>query len=315
MNQKYEISVICYAYNHEKYIRRALESFVNQRVNVPFKVIVHDDASIDRTAEIIREYAEKYPSIIYPILQSENQYSKGVYILKKYIAKHVDTKYIAVCEGDDYWSDDNKLQIQFDYMESHPEVVLCVHDTERISEQGEQLNLFFNGKREDTEYTADEVIRRGGGGLFHTSSFFWRASAGLLVPDEFKIKGIGDYSQAIYLASLGNVHYIGKVMSMYRTGSINSWVSRTTKDKEKLCNHYYNQIDGLLNIDQATSQRYHASINYAISTSLFKIAAIRADYSMVKNNKELNDYYKKQPIITKLKFIVKCCLKKVRLVK
>lgn len=111
------ISVCCLAYNHEKYIRECLDGFINQKTDFIFEVLIHDDASTDKTAEIIREYEVNYPEIIKPIYQSENQYSKGVKVTSTYNWSRVKGKYIAMCEGDDYWTDPLKLQKQFDYLE------------------------------------------------------------------------------------------------------------------------------------------------------------------------------------------------------
>lgn len=125
---KYEIpivTVICCTYNQELYIRQCLEGFIKQKPSFKFEVIVHDDASYDGTTEIIREYEQKYPHIIKPIYQEENQYSRKVDILKTFVYPKVRGKYVATCEGDDYWTDDLKLQKQVDTLDLHPEYSMC----------------------------------------------------------------------------------------------------------------------------------------------------------------------------------------------
>ena len=122
------VAIKCLTYNHEPYIRDALEGFVMQKTNFRFVAIVHDDASTDGTANVIREYAEKYPDIIKPIFETENQYSKKNSSLTKIMAKALEAtgaKYIALCEGDDYWTDPHKLQKQVDFLEAHPEYGMC----------------------------------------------------------------------------------------------------------------------------------------------------------------------------------------------
>ena len=121
------ISIICNTYNQEKYIADALDSFLMQKVSVPFEILVHDDASTDGTAGIIREYEKTYPNVVKPIYQRENQFSKNISITSQIQAPRAKGKYIAFCEGDDYWSDPDKLQIQYDYMESHGECSACCH--------------------------------------------------------------------------------------------------------------------------------------------------------------------------------------------
>ena len=116
------VVIHCLAYNHESFIRECLDGFIMQKTSFPFVAIVHDDASIDKTADIIREYADKYPEIIKPIYESENQYSKGLHrqIMESAIARY-NPKYIAFCEGDDYWIDAYKLQKQVNFLEEHPD--------------------------------------------------------------------------------------------------------------------------------------------------------------------------------------------------
>lgn len=116
------VSIRCIVYNHEPYLRQCLDGFVMQRTTFPFEAIVHDDASTDGSAAIIREYAEKYPGIIKPIFETENQYSKHDGSLNRIMntARHPAAKYVAFCEGDDYWIDPLKLQKQVDFLEMNP---------------------------------------------------------------------------------------------------------------------------------------------------------------------------------------------------
>ena len=103
------VSVLCTAYNHGEYIAQALESFVTQQTDFPFEVLVNDDVSSDNTADIIRQYAGKYPHIIRPFIQEKNLYSQGINIYDHVFYPNVRGKYIALCEGDDFWSDPMKL--------------------------------------------------------------------------------------------------------------------------------------------------------------------------------------------------------------
>lgn len=113
------VSICCITYNHEKFIRDAIEGFLMQKVNFPIEIIIHDDASTDGTADIIREYEKNYPLLIKPIYQKENQYSKGVKVSSSLVWPKATAKYIALCEGDDYWVDTLKLQKQVDFLETN----------------------------------------------------------------------------------------------------------------------------------------------------------------------------------------------------
>ncbi len=132
------VAIKCLVYNHEPYLRDCLEGFVMQQTNFPFVAIVHDDASTDNSAAIIREYEEKYPDIIKPIYEAENQYSKRDGSLGRIMNAAVDAigaKYVAMCEGDDYWTDPLKLQKQVDFMETNPEYGLCYAKAYRYNEE------------------------------------------------------------------------------------------------------------------------------------------------------------------------------------
>lgn len=117
------VSIQCAAYNHEPYIEQSLEGFVMQETSFPFEVIVHDDASTDGTADIIRKYESRFPDIIKPIYETENQFSKGT--VEQIMDKACRGKYIALCEGDDWWTDKSKLQKQIEFLETHPNISAC----------------------------------------------------------------------------------------------------------------------------------------------------------------------------------------------
>ena len=128
-----KVSILSLAHNHEKYIRKALDGFVMQKTNFPFEVLIYDDASTDTTADIIQEYADKYPDIVKPLFEKENQFSRGENVSKKYNWPRVQGEYVALCEGDDYWTDENKLQKQVDFLDSHPDCSLCFHPVSRAA--------------------------------------------------------------------------------------------------------------------------------------------------------------------------------------
>ena len=139
------VAIECLAYNHGPYIRQCLDGFVMQKTDFPFIAIVHDDASTDNTAEIIQEYALKYPDIIKPILETENQYSKKDGSLGRIIKKAIpeDVKYIALCEGDDYWTDPYKLQKQVDYMEEDHACGLVYTSVRYYSQKEQKFTIYF----------------------------------------------------------------------------------------------------------------------------------------------------------------------------
>lgn len=137
MNKLPLVSICCITYNHEPYIREAIEGFLLQKTSFPIEIIIYDDASTDRTAEIVKEYADKHLELIIPIFQSENQYSQGVKPSRTYVIPRARGKYIAICEGDDYWTDPLKLQKQVDFLEANPDYGLvhtnCITEVNGIT--------------------------------------------------------------------------------------------------------------------------------------------------------------------------------------
>ncbi len=270
-NEEIIITVWCLAYNHEKYIRSALEGFVKQKTSFAYEVIVHDDASTDKTADIIREFAEKYPNIIKPIYQTQNQTQIGVIKLKNFLLPNANGKYIAFCEGDDYWCDENKLQRCYDCLENDSNISMCVHKTQCLNEDGALNKRLIPDPRlklQEGTLTPDELIKIIGAYPFHTSSYVlkrevvesevWNQLSGLklLNGDEILIR---------CAMLLGNIHYINKVMSCRRLWTVNNYNSRLLKksNEEKLALRL-RTIDGELAYDKLSSYRFHRQISTAI---------------------------------------------------
>ncbi len=148
------LSIVCLAYNHAAFISETLDGFLRQETTFPFEIIVHDDASTDATATIIHEYAARYPQVIKPIYQTENQYRKGVPFSTRLFAQ-AHGKYIAYCEGDDYWTDPHKLQIQVDFLEKHRDYVMTYHDAVMFNSQGVVRSPHMQGR-----YRRDATARQ-----------------------------------------------------------------------------------------------------------------------------------------------------------
>lgn len=268
-----EITVMCITYNHERYIRDALEGFINQETAHSFEVIVHDDASTDGTAKIVEEYARKYPQIIKPILQKENQYSQGVSILDNYILPLAKGKYIALCEGDDYWCDSQKLQLQFEFLDHHPEYSACVHSTTfydyRIG--GERAVFKLNG---DGPIPLDLLISNQPS--FHTSSLFTRKKVLESMPSFAKSKhDVGDYPMRVYLALIGGVYYIDKKMSYYRYGVDDSWSSRYRSNSDLACATHVGLIEMLEEADKWSEHKYEKQFSFAILEQNFLLLDVK----------------------------------------
>lgn len=211
------VVIRCITYNHEPYIKDALEGFLMQKTDFPFVAIVHDDASTDNTAGIVREYAEKYPDIIFPIFETKNQYSKRDGSLGEIMKTAQDAtgaKYIAFCEGDDYWTDPLKLQKQVDFLESHPDygisVTACTRHYQRLGK--------FSEYKVEGEITFNILLK---GNCIHTPSVVVRKqllnnyySSG--IKEEVKVTSMGDYQQWLWLSVNSKVYYLQDITTVYR---------------------------------------------------------------------------------------------------
>lgn len=153
------VSICSITYNHAPYIRQCLDGFLMQKTKFRYEIIIHDDASTDGTTEIIKEYAEKHPDLITPIFQKENQYSKGIRgMFPRFCFPHAKGKYIALCEGDDYWTDPLKLQKQVDFLEANPDFVMCFTNAIQHHEDCRIPDAPFSSIV-DRQYSGEEIFK------------------------------------------------------------------------------------------------------------------------------------------------------------
>lgn len=212
----YTVAVWCITYNQKDFIKDALNGFVMQKTNFPFVVIVHDDKSTDGTSDIILEYAKKYPNIIIPVIESENQWSKGglKHVVNIMNSHYRIGKYIAFCEGDDYWTSPDKLQTQIDFLESHPEYSMCFHSAKKKYECNSiaWINCENIG---DKDYDATDLFVNW---TVPTASVVCRKEAMEFYANIKGAERIQNYDIFIILscAMTGKIRGISKQMSVYR---------------------------------------------------------------------------------------------------
>ena len=256
-NDKVMVSIYCLAYNHEQYIRDALEGFVNQVTDFKYEVIIHDDASTDGTASIIKEYEEKYPDIIKPVYQKENQYSQGIDILETFLFRKMSGKYIAICEGDDYWCCNDKLQKQVDFMEKNPKFAGCAHSS-YIENLLTNTKTIYNYSESDYSFEFIDILLWSNK-RFQTSSILLKKEY-LLIPDKLTINRIGDYPRAVNLMLNGGIYYMKDIMSVYRAFTPASWSINNETCKEKKIMVHNAKLKFLDNLDEYTNGVYNREI-------------------------------------------------------
>ena len=235
-----KVSVVCTAYNHEKYLRDALESFVGQETDFPFEVLVNDDASTDGTAAILREYAERYPAIIRPFYQEKNIFSRGGNIYDEVFYPVARGEYIAACEGDDRWTDPHKLQRQVDFLDAHPEYSACEHNTVAHTVGSREPDRVLFEQSGDRDLLFEQAVL-GMSHAYHTSSLMARREFVMNPPDFRAVAyryGFTDHAVAMWLTLQGKVRFLDRCMSVYNISSgVDSWSSDTARHYNKL-KHY-----------------------------------------------------------------------------
>jgi glycosyltransferase involved in cell wall biosynthesis len=215
------VSICCLAFNHELFIRQCIEGFMMQKTNFKFEILIHDDASTDNTAEIIKEYEYKFPDIIKPIYQSENQYSKGIGVSRVYQFPRAQGKYIALCEGDDYWTDPLKLQKQVNFLEANPLYGLVHTDYYNYNERLQKfvhdpvLTVWDTGGSSQYE----ELLK---GNRIGTLTVCFRSEILKKYSAEIKPENqnwlMGDYPLWLFISNFYKIHYISEKMAVYRGG-------------------------------------------------------------------------------------------------
>lgn len=150
------VSICCTTYNHETYIEDAIKGFLMQQVDFPIEILIQDDASTDATAEIVRSYAQKHSGLIKPYYEAENLYSKGVKPLPRLLSR-ARGSFIAICEGDDFWTEPSKLYKQVRFLESHSDVFVCGHAVAQVDACGNLLSQSKFGIHEDRILSQDDL--------------------------------------------------------------------------------------------------------------------------------------------------------------
>ena len=267
-NNDIMVTVFCLAYNHEKYIRQCLDGFVKQKTSFKYEVIVHEDASTDSTADIIREYESKYPNIIKPIYQKENQYNKGFYYTEEFCLKNAKGKYIALCEGDDFWTDDQKLQKQVDAMEKNPSCKMCLCKVRAVQENGERMEQTYpNFEMNTGVYHTEELLKIICKEYsFQTSSYFFEKEKLKEYFDEkpsfFRVAPVGDWPYLLYFSQF-DIYYIDDEMSCYRKNAIGNFSTTMSSSSVEAQKKYYMSMIAMIEaFDQYTQYQYHDSCNH-----------------------------------------------------
>jgi glycosyltransferase involved in cell wall biosynthesis len=244
-----KVSVFVITYNHGKFIRKALESIMSQKTNFTFEVLIGDDASTDETPEIIREFHEKYPAIIRPFLHQKNLGQNGLLNTIETI-QHVKGEYIASLDGDDYWTDDYKLQKQADYLDKNPTFSACFHNAQIIYSGSDKVEI-LNPENQKNILDVEDFIGEEEIWFMATSSVLFRNWIDHY-PDWFLKSISGDIPRYIMLIKKGKIGYLPDLMSIYRKHLEGASFS----DKYDSISFLQNRIDMYKGIDKELGYKY-----------------------------------------------------------
>lgn len=219
------VSILCLSYNQKEFIKQALDSLLVQETDFLYEILINDDASTDGTKEVIQEYAKKH-SNIHPVFHNENQYSKGKRnMIARYLLPKVRGRYIAICEGDDFWTDPSKLQRQVDFLEKNKDYALVFHPVRVFFDKAEKEDSVF--PETNSGFTIDELLRWN---FIQTNSVMYRARKSYegTVFDAAP----GDWYLHLYHAQFGKIGFINRVMSAYRRHEGGVWWGSVSGDRE-----------------------------------------------------------------------------------
>lgn len=287
-DRKIMVSVLCTTYNHERYIRQALDGFIAQKTDFEYEILVHDDASTDGTQSILKEYESKYPEKIKVIYRKKNLYSQGIRnMIMRYLLPRASGKYVAFCEGDDYWTDNDKLQRQVDYLENHKDVALCFHPVVVKFEHNNEKSSIFPKETDVNKFTLKDLLKNN---FIQINSVMYRKQ-------KYKDMSLdimpGDWYLHLYHAKFGGIGFINKPMAVYRRHSAGIWwqsYSDKTKFWEDQGPNHINLFSTLLKMF-GTNEKYgeiiHSALNNVVDTLV--------DIDLSKGTNIANEAFRKYP--------------------
>lgn len=282
-----EVSILCTTYNQEGYIRDAIESFLKQHTTFGYEILINDDCSTDRTRTILQELQNQYPDIIHVVYQSENQYSKGIGICKEFLFPLAKGRYIALCEGDDYWISSDKLQKQFDALETHPSCGFCVHASYCVD--ADTQRMLSLSRPFETDCIVDEAVLLEAIHPFATNSYFIRSD----LYKEYLYSSIqslpthGDQKMTVFFALHTNTYYLSEALSAYRVlakNSINSFIaSKSGSEKRKIATALLKDRNRLIDVaNESSNYKFKDSLAKAKENHLMDYCLTVNDFSLLK---------------------------------
>lgn len=285
------VSINCITYNHEKYIAQALDSFLMQKTNFDYEIIIGEDCSTDGTMEIVQRYVKSYPEKIILVTSNSN-----VGWRENTLRLHRKSrgKYIAICEGDDFWTDPNKLQKQVDYMQNNPECTLCFHNSWILDLNTLERTLFYNENIESQKFDIGDMVEM----FIPTASRVYLKGAFDNIPSWYFDCIVGDLPSQLIQTYQGYAYYMSDIMSTYRRGVENSATQtlfEKNRDIKKIVDNDNNMINMLNRFNEYTNGRYKDNVDRRKEEFEFRNALL------LKDKKALKRILCKKPMLYRIK--------------
>ena len=282
-----KVSVLMLAYNHEKFIRQALDGIFMQTTKFNVEVVIGEDKSTDNTREILLEYAKLYPGALVLIL---NETNRGAGINQIAALNACRGKYVAICEGDDYWTEPNKLQLQVDFLELNPEFAICFHRVYELENKEKKVSSLYGSSKEET-YTIQDLAKEN---IMHTPSVVYRNGLIGGFPEWFHESPVGDYVLHMLNARHGKIKYLPDVMAVYRIHAEGSW---SKKDLGWIFKRWVNVLDFLLR------ENFSAEVKEILKNQRYRTIKVYLEILYFKDEasflKELNRFTEVDPVLAK----------------
>lgn len=286
-------------YNQKEYIAKAIDSILSQKVNIDYSILIHDDCSSDGTYEIVLDYQSKYPNKIQVIHQNNRKFLIDGFnmMIYKYLVPHIKTKYVAYCDGDDYWCDDTKLQKQYDFMEIHKDYSMCFHSAYQLKSSGDMSSKWFISK--DKDIGMSDLVNDKPGICIATSSIFLKKEVFVNFPNwrkEFPVEDVPMYMMA---AIYGKIHCLSDAMCIYRQFASGSWTSQNKNDIDRKLKHLRGIKEATMSFNEWSQHKYSDLVDLQIKGCDFRIAILTKNYSVIFN-KTYKHLFKRLPFKERL---------------
>ncbi len=286
-------------YNHEKYISRAIESILKQKVNFEYEIVIGEDFSTDQTRNILLKYAEQFPERFKLILHEKNI---GAMNNQKEVFKKCSGKYIAILEGDDFWLDSEKLQKQVDFLESNNDYIICYTRAKSVDEKGKETGKIIPTKKKIKPFSTFEDQLKGN--LIPTLTCVFRAGHFGLIPEFCYQHWCGDWLLHLFNSQYGKIGFIDEITSAYRQHD--KGISKMVPLKDQLSN----TIETYSSLNEYFDYKYDFTIKKMMA---FYFSLLAKEYAIEKDRKKaleiLLKTIKSFPIDMKTSFeLFKCAI-------